>query len=145
MSNFTHRPKPAVSKHRCYSVSEVADLVNRTRKTVLADVAAGLLNGSWGEVRTKSKSWQRGKPYTHVAQGWTFAGKEVQQYIDYRFACIGNRSVDWKRGLKPSAAELVLDHGYTIEGAALELGIRLKSVRKCVEREAAKRGTRGKV
>lgn len=134
MTAIAFRRPPRVSPYRNYSVSEVAELVNRTRKTVLADVEAGLLTGRWGEVRTRSKSWQRGRAYTHVAQGWVFDGREVQKYIDYRYACIGNKSPAWKRGLKPSAAELVLKHGYSPEGAALELGIKKSSVHKAVQR-----------
>ena len=131
---------PEVSPHRHYSVGEVAKLVRRTRKCVLSDVSAGLLTGRWGEIRTRSKSWQRGRAYTHVAQGWVFDGREVQKYVNYRYACIGNKSPAWQRGLKPSAGELVLDHGFTAEGAALELGIKASSARRSAARERKRRG-----
>lgn len=140
MTAIAYAAPPKVCPCRRYSVSEVAELVRRTRKCVLADVSAGLLTGRWGEVRSRSKSWQRGKSYIHVAQGWVFDGREVQKYVDYRYACIGNKSPVWQRGLKPSAAELVLDHGYSPEGAALELGIKQSSVRRSVQRERRRRG-----
>lgn len=138
-TTIVFRSPPNISHNRTYSISEVAALVRRSRKTVLADVEAGLLTGRWGEIRTRSKSWQRGRTYTHVSQGWAFSGVEVQRYVNYRYACIGVRSPERQRGAKPSAAVLILDHGFTAEGAALELGIKVSSARKSAERERKKR------
>lgn len=137
MANIPHRLKPKVWPSSWYSVSQVAAMVNRTRKTVLHDAGLGLLTGRWGEVRQRARHPRCKRSFTHVSQGWMFIGREVAQYIDYRFSCIGNKSVEWKRGLKPSAAELVAG-GMTPEGAAKELGIQSRSVQKCVERATRK-------
>lgn len=61
MTAIAFAAPPKILPYRRYSVSEVAKLVRRTRKCVLADVSAGLLTGRWGEVRSRSKSWQRGR------------------------------------------------------------------------------------
>ena len=137
MPNIPHRPKPVVQPSSWYSVSQVAAMVNRTRKTVLHDAGLGLLTGRWGEVRQKARHPRCKRSFTHVSQGWMFSGREVAQYIDYRFSCIGNKSVEWKRGLKPSAVELV-DGGMSPEAVADFLGIKVASVNQCLGRRSRK-------
>lgn len=104
--------KPEVRQRGNYTVSEVASLVNRTRSQVNRDLQAGLLNGTWGEIR-RAGSCQ---------MGWLMAPLEVQRYVDYRWALVGNRSPGYNRGAKPTIRQL-LEAGMRNAEICAELGV----------------------